>query len=175
MKIGISLLLIVIVQFFTSYCLAGPLEPPKGIRHYAVGKAPEFTVTDMDGEPFTLESTRGKWVFLHFWASWCGPCRVEMPAIQAMTEQFDNDRFEVVLINTAENEDTIFSFLAEINMDMSSLMDADGLVTEKYKPRGLPTTILIDPDGNLQYQAIGGREWHKVVYVDFLQTLVDKH
>jgi thiol-disulfide isomerase/thioredoxin len=127
----------------------------------------------MDGEIFTLSSVRGKWVFLHFWASWCGPCREEMPAIRNMADELGNDKLEIVLINTAENEDTIFSFLAEIGMDMNSLIDADGQVTEKYKPRGLPTTMLIDPDGNLQYQAIGGREWQQATYTDFLRKLTD--
>ncbi len=175
MKNGILLLLILSTQLFTAFSYAGPLEPPKGIRHYEIGKAPEFSVSDMDGEPFTLESTRGKWVFLHFWASWCGPCREEMPAIQRMTSTFENENLEIVLINTAEDEDTIFSFLGEIGMDMNSLMDADGLVTEKYKPRGLPTTILIDPNGNVQYQAIGGRDWHKAEYINFLTRLVNDH
>ena len=96
-----------------------------------------------------------------------------MPAIQRMISTFDNDKLEIVLINTAENEDTIFSFLGEIGMDMNSLMDVDGQVTEKYKPRGLPTTILIDPDGNVQYQAIGGREWYKPEYINFLNQLVN--
>ena len=154
---------------------AGPLEPPTGIRHYEIGAAPGFTITDMDGEPFTLASTRGKWVFLHFWASWCGPCREEMPSIQQMSEKLDNDQIAIVLINTAENEDTIFSFLGEIGMEMNSLMDADGLVTEQYKPRGLPTTILIDPQGNVQYQAIGGREWHNEVYIEFLRKLASNN
>jgi len=175
MKTKSFLLLLLVMQLVAKPGIAGPLEPPKGIRHYEIGEAPEFTVTDMDGEPFTLASTRGKWVFLHFWASWCGPCREEMPAIQQMTETFNNDKIEFVLINTAENEDTIFSFLGEIGMDMNSLMDADGLVTEKYKPRGLPTTILIDPNGNVQYQAIGGREWHKPEYINFLRKLITNH
>jgi thiol-disulfide isomerase/thioredoxin len=163
--------LVVISQLLIAVAVAGPLEPPKGIRHYEKGPAPEFTVTNLDGEPFTLSSVRGNWVFLHFWASWCGPCKEEMPAIQQMAEALADSSLEVVLVNTAENEDTIFSFLAEIGMDMDSLMDADGLVTEKYKPRGLPTTMLIDPEGNLQYQAIGGREWHKTKYTDFLRKL----
>ncbi len=154
---------------------SGPIEPPKGIRHYETGPAPEFTVTDMEGEAFKLESSRGKWVFLHFWASWCGPCREEMPAIQQLNDALINDQFEIVLINTAEDEDTIFSFLGETGIEMNSLMDSDGQVTEKYKPRGLPTTILIDPHGKVQYQAIGGREWHRPMYIDFLRTLFNHH
>ena len=172
MKVN-SLLLVVLLQLFINAAIAGPLEPPAGIRHYEQGPAPEFTLTNMDGETFTLASVRGKWVFLHFWASWCGPCREEMPAIRNMADELGNEKLEIVLINTAENEDTIFSFLAEIGMDMNSLMDTDGQVTEKYKPRGLPTTMLIDPEGSLQYQAIGGREWHQAKYTDFLRKLTD--
>ena len=166
-------LLLFSMQLLVMNALAGPLEPPKGIRHYETGPAPGFILADMDGETFALESARGKWVFLHFWASWCGPCREEMPAIQKMHKQFKKEKWVMVLVNTAEDEDTIFSFLGEIGMDMSSLMDSDGLVTEKYKPRGLPTTILIDPEGNVQYQAIGGREWHKTEYTNFLRQLAN--
>ena len=171
MKTALILLLFVAGPLVMQGVDAGPLEPPKGIRHYETGAAPGFVLADMDGESFDLASARGKWVFLHFWASWCGPCRVEMPAIQQMSEQLGDDGPVIVLVNTAENEDTIFSFLAEINMEINSLMDADGQVTELYKPRGLPTTVLIDPAGNLQYQAIGGREWHKAEYIEFLRRL----
>ena len=76
------------------------------------------------------------------------------------------------MVNTAEDEDTIFEFLAATNIDLNSLMDVDGQVTEVWKPRGLPTTFLIDPDGKVKYQAIGGREWDKPEYVDFLKALV---
>lgn len=175
MRFRLLPLLIAAMQLFISTGVAGPLEPPKGIRHYETGIAPGFSVTDMDGEPFSLESTRGNWVFLHFWASWCGPCKEEMPAIQRMNDKLKKDELVIVLVNTAEDEDTIFSFLGEIGMDMNSLMDADGLATEKYKPRGLPTTILIDPNGKVQYQAIGGREWHRPVYINFLRKLINEH
>ena len=172
----LRLLLLSLTWLFTAEVgIAGPVEPPKGIRHYEIGVAPGFSVTDLDGESFELASTRGHWVFLHFWASWCGPCREEMPAIQKLADTLNDDELKILLINTAEDEDTIFSFLGEVGMDLSSLMDRDGLVTEKFKPRGLPTTILIDRDGKVQYQAIGGREWHKPVYTDFLRQLISKH
>ena len=147
---------------------------PFGIRVYETGKAPNFTLNDIDGEAFELDSTRGKWVFLHFWASWCGPCREEMPAIQKLSEAIDQDSLPIVMINTAEDEDTIFSFLGEVQVDINSLMDADGQVTEVWKPRGLPTTFLIDPEGYVRYQAIGGRDWHKPEYISFLLNLIDK-
>ena len=147
--------------------------PPKGIRVYEIGSAPNFTLKDADGETFVLDNTRGKWVFLHFWASWCGPCRKEMPAIQRMSELIQDDRLIIVLINTAENEDTIFSFLGETGTELNSLMDRDGLVTESWQPRGLPTTFLVDPNGYVRFQAIGGREWDKDTYVGFLRVLLN--
>jgi len=148
------------------------IKPPFGIRNHDIGIAPDFTLQDIDGEKFTLNQSKGRWIFLHFWASWCGPCREEMPAIQRLAENIQDDKFNIVMINTAEDEDTIFEFLAAINVELNSLMDADGQVTEVWKPRGLPTTFLINPKGEIKYQAIGGREWEKPEYINFLKQLL---
>ena len=118
-QVAFGLVLLFTLQLVATNGLAGPLEPPKGIRHYEIGADPGFSVTDMDGEPFELASSRGQWVFLHFWASWCGPCREEMPSIQKLVEAFNDRGLRVVLINTAEDEDTIFSFLGEIGMELT--------------------------------------------------------
>jgi thiol-disulfide isomerase/thioredoxin len=154
-------------------CAEG-LQPPFGIRPYDIGKAENFVLKDIDGEPFVLDSTRGHWVFLHFWASWCGPCKKEMPIIQALANQFDKNELQVVMVNTAEDEDTVFEFLAGINVSLNCLLDKDGQVTEIWKPRGLPTSFLIDPEGNVRYQAIGGREWNKPEYQAFIRELIER-
>ncbi|MGD9386254.1 MAG: TlpA disulfide reductase family protein, partial [Thioalkalispiraceae bacterium] len=73
-------------------------------------KAENFIIDDYDGNQYELTSSRGKWVFLHFWASWCGPCRREMPEIYKLQKQLKNKNIDFVLVNTAEDEDTIFSF-----------------------------------------------------------------
>jgi thiol-disulfide isomerase/thioredoxin len=148
------------------------IEPPFGIRHFNAGIAPNFSLQDLDGETFELDSTRGSWVFLHFWASWCGPCRKEMPTFQLLANTMHDEKFEIVMVNTAEDEDTIFEFLASIGVDINSLIDSDGEVTEVWKPRGLPTSFLIDPEGQIRYQAIGGRDWHTPEYTDFLKKLM---
>ena len=166
-------LLITIILFNTTLTAEeNNTKPPFGIRHFDTGAAPDFTLQDIDSETFTLSKTKGHWIFLHFWASWCGPCREEMPTIQHLSENFQNDDFKIVMINTAEDEDTIFEFLAAINVDLNSLMDADGQVTEVWKPRGLPTTFLINPKGEVKYQAIGGREWNNPVYIQFIKQLI---
>jgi thiol-disulfide isomerase/thioredoxin len=149
----------------------GSNKTPFGIRDYEIGLAPDFTLHDVGGEKFELEETRGRWVFLHFWASWCGPCREEMPAIQKLADALKSEKFQIVMINTAEDEDTIFEFLAAIDVELNSLMDIDGMVTEAWKPRGLPTTFLISPKGQIRYQAIGGRDWGNTEYIDFIKHL----
>lgn len=168
----LNLIIITLTLCMTQSTSADDIKVPFGIRHYDIGHAQNFTLNDVDGEKFELRKLEGQWVFLHFWASWCGPCREEMPAIQTLSETMKGEKFQVVMINTAEDEDTIFEFLGAINVDLNSLMDVDGLVTEVWKPRGLPTSFLIDPEGKVKYQAIGGREWEKPEYINFLKQLL---
>lgn len=147
-------------------------EPPAGILKLNAYPAPKIVLSDIDGEKYSLDEAKGHWVFVHFWASWCGPCRKEMPAIQKMWRKLEKQGLKIALINTAENEDTVFNFLGIHAPDIRALMDKDGLVTEKWKPRGLPATYLVDKNGMVRYQALGGREWNTKTYLDFLEQLV---
>jgi thiol-disulfide isomerase/thioredoxin len=149
---------------------ADPL--PKGLLALDGRAAPPLVLNDLDGERWDISAARGRWLFVHFWATWCGPCRKEMPTIQAIVPKFDATQLEIVLINTAETEDTVFAFLAEVAPDITPLMDSDGLVTEQWQPRGLPATFFVDPQGRLQYLALGGRPWDSPEYLEFVQRLV---
>lgn len=144
---------------------------PRGIVEMDGRPAPALQLNDLDGELYSLADSKGKWVFLHFWASWCGPCIKEMPLIQAISSEFDNSKLEIRLINTAEDEDTIFSFMATVAPDLNTLMDPNGLTTEAWQPRGLPSTYFVDPDGRLRYVALGGRPWNTDDYLAFLRNL----
>ncbi len=145
---------------------------PQGIIKQDGRSASTFKLNDIDGEPYNFESSKGKWVFVHFWATWCGPCRREIPAIQDITKKFKGSAgLDIVIINTAESEDAVFSFLGLLAPDITPLMDEDGLVTEKWKPRGLPTTYFVDPEGKVRYMALGGRHWNKNEYFEFLKML----
>jgi thiol-disulfide isomerase/thioredoxin len=166
------ILLSVLLVLLSGSVVAKEAELPFGIRAYNIGQAPNFELADIDGQMFDLKSTRGRWVFLHFWASWCGPCREEMPTIQTLSKTIDADKLHFVLVNAAEDEDTIFKFLGIVAPNLTSMMDVDGQITEIWKPRGLPTTFLIDPDGQVRYQAVGGRDWHDRVYIEFIKSLL---
>jgi len=157
--------------------LSGPLSAanslPKGIMQLDGRTAPALILKDMEEESFDLTNFRGQWVFVHFWATWCGPCRKEMPTIQAMSEVIDSSKLKIVLINTAETEDTIFNFLGIVAPDLNPLLDTDGLVTEAWQPRGLPATFFVSPKGKLRYLALGGRDWNNKVYLNFLTSLLN--
>lgn len=169
----IFVLLVLVLGIFTGSSLkAGDITVPFGIRHYDIGSAQNFILSDIDGVKFELNSLKGRWVFLHFWASWCGPCREEMPAIQQLADEMKDEKIQIVMVNTAEDEDTVFEFLGSINVGLNSLLDVDGQVTEVWKPRGLPTSFLINPEGQVKYQAIGGREWGNPVYINFIKQLI---
>ena len=146
-------------------------ELPRGLITLDNSQAENFTISDYDGRRYELKQSRGKWVFVHFWASWCGPCRKEMPIIYQIEKQLADKPIDFVLINTAEDEDTIFAFLGSVAPDLHSYMDKDGDITEAWAPRGLPTTFFIDPQGRRRFLALGGRPWDKTEYQQFLQTL----
>ncbi len=145
---------------------------PKGLLALPAYPAPTTVLEDIEGELFRLDDQKGAWVFVHFWASWCGPCIREMPAIQKMARILQPEGLKIALINTAENEDTVFSFLSVHAPELRPLMDYDGQVTEKWQPRGLPATYLVDPRGQVRFQALGGREWDTPPYLSFLRQLM---
>ena len=147
---------------------------PGGIIKLDGSSAPALRLKDMDGEEYNITQSTGKWVFVHFWAAWCGPCRREMPTVQKMHDLIKDVPIDIVLINTAEDDDTVFSFLSTVAPNMISLMDRDGTVTERWQPRGLPATFLVSPRGTLEYIALGGRTWDKPEFLNFLKQLATK-
>jgi len=144
---------------------------PPGIMRIDSKPAPALQLDNLDGDAYDLQATHGHWRFVHFWASWCGPCRKEMPSIERMVTALGDSPLEIVLVNTAETEDEVFTFLGIVAPDLVPLMDTDGQVTEAWQPRGLPATYLVDPSGHIRYQALGGRAWEKPVYLEFLRGL----
>lgn len=121
--------------------------------------APDFSLQDMDGNPVRLSDLRGKPVIVNFWATWCPPCREEMPSMQRAWEQLEPKGVVLLAINVGEDIDTVFQFTGSYPVAFPILFDQDGSVSNVWPMRGLPTTFVIDPQGRIVYRAIGGREW----------------
>lgn len=121
--------------------------------------APAFNLPDMDGEKHTLNSYKGKPVIINFWATWCPPCRAELPAMNRGWAKIKDEGIAMIAVNVGENEDTIFEFMGDHPIDFTVLLDESSETTNKWPIKGLPTTFILDKEGNLVYRAVGGREW----------------
>ena len=121
--------------------------------------APNFTLPDMDGDMFSMSDYKGKTVIINFWATWCPPCREELPSMNRAWQKIKDNNIAMIAINVGEDEDTIFSFMGDYPIDFQVLLDQSGEVINQWPIKGLPTTFVVDPAGRLYYRAIGGREW----------------
>ena len=144
-----------------SHSLA-PVSPPV--------VAPAFSLADMDGESHALADYRGKVILLNFWATWCPPCRHEMPAMERLYQRFRDQGFIVLAVNQWEEPDLVFAYTGDLNVFPSFpiLFDPQSTVSQQYGVKGLPTSFVIDRQGRLVYRAIGGREFD---HPEILQTI----
>jgi peroxiredoxin len=122
-------------------------------------EAPGFELVDVDGATLRLADFRGRPVIVNFWATWCPPCREEMPSMERAWVRLREQGVAMVAINVGEDEETVFRFTADYPVTFPLLLDRDGVVVERWPVRGLPSTFVVDPDGRVAYRAIGGRAW----------------
>lgn len=134
--------------------------------------APEFELVDLDGRLHRLADYRGQVVILNFWATWCPPCREEMPAMERAHEALEGEDIAILAINVGEDEDTVFTFTADYPVTFPLLMDRDAEVIEEYQVVGLPTTFVIDPAGRIVHRVVGTREWDDPDLLDRLRALL---
>jgi len=112
------------------------------------GPAPDFTSKTINGEEITLSKLKGKVVVLNFWATWCPPCRSEMPLFNRVYEKYRDRGFEIIAISTDSSERQVKKFIKEFGIKFPVVMDKQNLVS-KYNVSGLPTSFLIDRDGKI--------------------------
>jgi len=118
-----------------------------------------FDLKALDGESLRSQDFAGKVVLLNFWATWCGPCKEEMPSLARLQRQFDPKRVRVITVTTDMHPQGIRQFLNHLGITLPVLFDEDQEVSRSFMVRGLPTTVLIGPDGRLMGRAVGPRAW----------------
>jgi thiol-disulfide isomerase/thioredoxin len=138
--------------------------------------ASDFELLNMDEEKRKLSDYRGKVVLLNFWATWCPPCIREMPSMERLHQQINADDFSVIAINQMEDSDQVFAFTGQLEVDptFEILFDSRSEVSQAYAVRGLPTTYLIDKQGNIRYRAVGGREFNHPEVVKIISDLINE-
>jgi peroxiredoxin len=122
--------------------------------------APNFQLRDLNGQPVALSDLRGKVVLLNFWATWCGPCRVEMPEMEQLYRTFSRKDFEILAVSTdAQGVAVTRPFQQENHLTFPILHDADYRVGLTYGARTLPMTFMVDRQGIVRHQIFGARDW----------------
>lgn len=150
----------------TLACVVGLLALPRFahagfvVRTWPATKpTPSLSLTDLNGKAWTLSSLQGRPVILNFWASWCEPCRAEMPSLELLQTRHEKARLVVLSINYREPAPKIRRFLEVLPFSLPILLDPDGEAAGAWTPRAFPTTVLIDRSGTARQSVIGELDW----------------
>lgn len=136
------------------------------------GAAPDFVLKSDAGENLRLAEQRGDVILLNFWASWCGPCRQEMPLLEELQQRYSRAGFTVLGINVEQDMSAAKDYLKKIDVSFPILFDPESLAGELYKVDAMPTTVMIDRDGNMRYLHRGFKPAYEDRYRQQIKELI---
>lgn len=139
---------------------AGAAAQP-AIKTWGDKPTPALVTTALDGKPVDLKDLRGRVVLVNFWATWCEPCKDELPALVKLKDQLAGRPFELVTVNYGEFPDRINQYLARAGIKLPVLLDTQNEVSKQWKVGGLPMTFLVDAHGRVRYFVFGERAWNE--------------
>ena len=139
----------------------------------AAGKAaPDFTLTTRDGKKLQLSQLRGQVVMINFWASWCGPCRQEMPLLDAMYKKYKAMGFTLLGVNVEPDSKEAQAFLRDVPVSFPIAFDNDSKLTKVFDVQGMPSSVIIDRRGNARIVHKGYRPGDENEYLDNIRSLI---
>jgi len=135
---------------------------------------PPFDVKlkDLNGDTISLSDFRGKILFLNFWATWCPPCRYEMPSMEKLYKKLKNKSFAMVGIDLQEPASLVRAFVKNFELTFPILLDSSGDVGRLFGIRSIPTTFILDKEGGIIGQALGPRDWDSDKSIAFFEHLI---
>ena len=136
------------------------------------GKAMDFTLPSRSGENVRLAEMQGEVVLVNFWASWCGPCREELPKLEEMHQKYKELGVKIVGINIDETRELSQKLLKDVEVNFSVLYDHDNRVSEPYNIRAMPSTYIIDKSGNFRYLHLGYQPGYELAYEEHIKKLM---
>jgi peroxiredoxin len=136
------------------------------------GPPPMLELKDLDGRLHRLSDYRGRVVLINFWATWCAPCRDEMPSIQELKRKLSGRPFVVLAVNLDEPESRIRNFLTQVKVDFTVLLDPERQVAKAWQARVLPASFVIGPDGRIRYSLVGEINWDHDLVVSRIAELM---
>jgi peroxiredoxin len=132
----------------------------------------DFSLKLVDGRTVSLSGFRGKVVFLNFWATWCPPCRAEMPSMEGLYRRLHGQGLEVLAVDIMENRKTVTDFLSSNDLTFPAALDSDGRVSGSYGVQAVPATFIVDRDGKLILRTVGGRDWNTPAVIYAFEELL---
>jgi peroxiredoxin len=137
--------------------------------------APDFTLKDLSGRPVQLSTLKGKVVLVNFWATWCPPCREEVPSMLKMNQAMQGKPFQWLAVSIDEGgKGAVTDFMKKAGADMPALLDTDGAVSRRYGTTGVPETFVIDTKGVIMKKVVGGMDWSSPEVLAALEDLGKK-
>lgn len=135
--------------------------------------APDFSLITLEGNKVSLKDLKGKYIFLNFWATWCGPCIYEMPSMEKLYQKLKTKKKFVMLAVSIDKggHELVKRFVRENKLTFTILLDKDSEIAAAYGVMGIPSTYLIDPQGFIINRAVGAREWDNKESIDFFEKL----
>jgi peroxiredoxin len=133
----------------------------------------EISLMDLNGKEVRLSDFRGKIVFLNFWATWCLPCRVEMPSMEKLHKRLKHKDFVMVAIDLQEPTSRVKKFFEENKLTFICLLDLKGKVGDRYGVKSLPTTFILDKAGRIIGKTVEPREWDSQKAIALFERLID--
>ncbi len=134
--------------------------------------APDFTLRSADGPAVRLQEQRGRVVMVNFWATWCGPCRQEMPQLNRLYGKYRDAGFTLLGVNVDEDQGKAVSLASRLGLQFPVLLDTDKKVSRLYDLSTMPSTVLIDRDGRMRYLHLGYREGYEDTYERQIRELL---
>lgn len=146
------------------------INPIKGNK-----KTPDFSLKDLNGKEVEIRQFKGNVVFLNFWATWCGPCKEEMPGMEVLHKQFKEKNFVLLTISVDyEGIKPVREFMSKQQYTFPVLLDPQGETLDLFEVKGIPTTFLIDKKGKMVGKAIGPRDWKSPEVFSLVGLLMEK-
>ncbi len=135
--------------------------------------APDFTFPDLDGRKVSLSDFRGKVVLVNIWATWCPPCRDEMPSMQTLYERFKGGQFEILAVSIDGNgREAVAPFMQQMNLSFPVLLDPKGKIQRLYRITGVPESFIVDREGILVNKVVGPMDWSSPQVFGFFEELI---
>ena len=157
---------------FCLFAIATPALAAPALTPWGGAATPRLSLRDLEGRTHDLATYKGKVVLINFWATWCEPCRQEMPSIQRLRDKLGPKAFSVIAVNVDEPDARVRQFIKATGLDLNVVMDPGKTVTRNWGVRYLPVSFIVGADGRIRYRVVGDIDWGNDTVVGTISQLL---